>query len=301
MMDLREAKACLDEHRILLAAIPGMLKPNVARGEAGQAIGKFNDGLVETLNSQLKDAVILSILIWEEIKETPEQMVDFLREGADLVVALNHLKLAIDKATEAVAEFHQAAAEANDVKDKGTQAGNPVSIAIAEFKRRTGWMSDEEVQEEIDMLAKKAELISNTPDRIEICAPAETDAPGNEAGKEIRIEPFESPTAENSGEECGTRVDTKDDAETILNWLVDLDRTSLIAFLSDEADVAQRVVRWGRQRTASAKQREAMDYLDRVNRILTFFRDGNIAPGMSEHELSLCQSFEEKMPVRGPS
>jgi hypothetical protein len=43
MMDLREATACLDEHRISLAAISGMLKPNVAKGEAGQAIGKFND------------------------------------------------------------------------------------------------------------------------------------------------------------------------------------------------------------------------------------------------------------------
>src|SRR5258705_11692817 len=105
MMDLGEARACLDEHRILLAAISEMLKPNVAKGEAGQAIGKFDDGLVETLNSQLKDAVILSILIWEEIKETPEQIVDFLGEGADLVEALNQLKLAIDKATQAQAEY----------------------------------------------------------------------------------------------------------------------------------------------------------------------------------------------------
>ena len=186
-------------------------------GEAGQAIGKFNDGLVETLNSQLKDAVILSRLIWKEIKETPEQMVDFLGEGADLVVALNQLKLVIDKATEARAEYFRKTAEANDVKAKGTEAGNPVSIAIAEFKRSIGWMSDEEVQEEIDVLAKKAKLISNTPDRIEICAAAETDAPGSEAGTEIRIEPLESPSAENPGEECGARADTMDDTETILN------------------------------------------------------------------------------------
>jgi hypothetical protein len=71
--------------------------------------------------------------------------------------------------------------------------------------------------------------------------------------------------------------------------------------LSDEAEAAQRLVRSGRQRTASAKHREAMDYLDRVNRILTFFRDGKISPGMSVHELSLCKSFEDTMPVRGPS
>ena len=151
------------------------------------------------------------------------------------------------------------------------------------------------------MLAKKAELISNTPDRIEICAAAETDAAGNEAGTEIRIEPLQSPSAENPGEEWGARADTMDDTETILNWLGNLDRTSLLAELSDQAEVAQRLVRSGGQRTASAKHREALDYLDRVNRILSFFRDGNIAPGMSEHERNLCQSFEEKMPVRGPS
>jgi hypothetical protein len=90
-----------------------------------------------------------------------------------------------------------------------------------------------------------------------------------------------------------------DDTETILNWLVDLDRTSLIAVLSNEAEAAQRLVRSGRQRIASAKHREAIDYLDRVNRILTFFRDGKIPPGMSEHELTLCESFQEKMQVRG--
>jgi hypothetical protein len=92
-----------------------------------------------------------------------------------------------------------------------------------------------------------------------------------------------------------------DDAETILNWLVDLDRTSLLAVLSNEAEAAQLFVRSVRQRTGSTKHREAMDYVDRVNRILTFFRDGNIAPGMSKHELSLCKSFEAKMPVRRPS
>lgn len=307
MMDLREARACLDEHRILLAAISEMLKPNGAKGEAGQAIGKFNDGLVETLNSRLKDAVILSILIWEEIKETPEQMVDFLGEGADLVEALNQLKLAIDKATEAVAEFHQAAAEAKAkaVKDNS----NSIAAEVDAFRRRTGLMSKEEIEEyerERDIGQKsQPDLVEtlNTPDPIEIRVAAETDASGNEAGTEIRIEPLESPSAENPGEECGARADTMDDTETILNWLVNLDRTTLIALLAREAEAAQLSARPARQRTArqDAKHREAMDYLDRVNRILSFFRDGNIAPGMSEHELSLCQSFEEKMPVRGPS
>jgi hypothetical protein len=301
MIDLQEARACLDEHRIALANICGMLKPVVAEGGLGEALGKLNQKLIEKLNDQEKDAAILSIIILEEMKETRDQLMDFPGEFSDLFVALNQLSLEIGKVAEARVEYFRKTAEANDVKAKGTEADNPVSIAIAEFKRSIGWMSDEEVQEEIDMLAKKAELISNTPDRIEICAAAETDASGNEAGREIRIERLESPTAENPGEECGARADTMDDTETILNWLVDLDRTSLLAALSNEAEAAQRLVRSGRQRTASAKHREALDYLDRVNRILSFFRDGNIAAGMSEHELSLCKSFEDKMPVRGPS
>jgi hypothetical protein len=300
MMDFREATACLDEYRTSLANICGMIKPPVAKGELGEVIGKINNSLIEILNEQIKEAVILSVMIHEEMNTTKEQLVDFPGEWADVLVALNQLRLATDSGAEVRAEYFRKTAEANDVKDKGTQAGNPVSISIAEFKRSIGWQSDEEAQEEIDMLTKKAALILNTPNRIESCAPAEPDAPGDEAGTEIRIEPFESasPNAEISGEECGTRVDTMDDAETILNWLVDLDRTSLIAFLSDEAEVAQRVVLLGSKRTASAKHREAMDYLDRVNRILIFFRDGKITPGMSEHELSLCESFQEKMQVR---
>ena len=100
-------------------------------------------------------------------------------------------------------------------------------------------------------------------------------------------------------EECGTRANYTDDTEALLNWVAGLDRTSVIAVLSMEAEAAQLSV----QRFASqpAKLREAMDQVDRVNRILSFFRDGNIAPGISEHEPSLCKSFEEKMPVRGPS
>jgi hypothetical protein len=300
MIDLQEAAACLDEHRIALANICGMLKPVVAEGGLGEVLGKLNQELIEKLNAKEKDATILSIIILEGLKETREQLMDFPGELADFFVALNQLRLVIDKATEARAEYLRQAEAARTEKERG--AG--LSETIREFKRSIGLMSDEEAREEMNMLAKKAELASNTPDQLEICAAAETVAPGSEAGTEIRIESLENagPSAEDPGEECGTRVDTKDDAETILNWLVDLDRTSLIAFLSDEAEVARLVVvRSGRQRTALAKHRENMDYLDRVNRILTFFRDGKITPGMSEHELSLCRSFEEKMPVRGPS
>lgn len=68
MMDLQEAKACLDEHRIALANICGMLKPVVAEGALGETLGKLNQKLIEKLNDQEKDATILSIIIMEELK-----------------------------------------------------------------------------------------------------------------------------------------------------------------------------------------------------------------------------------------
>jgi hypothetical protein len=307
-MNFREAIICLDEYSVSIANFSGMLKPIIAQGELGEALRKVNDALMEKLKDRVKESTILSILVNEELVENREQMADFSAEWADVLEALTRVKLASNTAAEAQAEYLRETAEANDVKVKATQAGNPISIAIAEFRRRQTLMKKEEGEEYDRNMSQKSppDLVEtvNTPDQLEICVAAETVAPGSEAGTEIRIESLENagPSAEDPGEECGTRVDTKDDAETILNWLVDLDRTSLIAFLSDEAEVARLVVvRSGRQRTALAKHREAMDYLDRVNRILTFFRDGNIAPGMSEHELSLCKSFEAKMPVPRPS
>jgi hypothetical protein len=105
MMDLREATACLDEYRISLVNIGEMLKPNVADDGLGEASKKLNDSLIETLNDQVKEAKILSILILEEMNATHEKMVDFPDEWADLLVALNQLKLATDTAAQARAEY----------------------------------------------------------------------------------------------------------------------------------------------------------------------------------------------------
>src|SRR6266849_4242954 len=52
MMDLQEATACLDEHRIALANICRMLKPVVAEGGLGEAMGKLNQKLIEKLNDE---------------------------------------------------------------------------------------------------------------------------------------------------------------------------------------------------------------------------------------------------------
>jgi hypothetical protein len=129
MMDLREAKACLDEYRISLATTCEMLKPNVAEGELGEAIGKLNDSLIAMLNTHVKEALVLYIMIWRQMNARHEQMVDFPDEWADLLVALNQLKLATDRADEAQAEYLRKAAAL------GTEIANPVVEAIRKFKQ----------------------------------------------------------------------------------------------------------------------------------------------------------------------
>jgi hypothetical protein len=166
-MDLREAIACLDEYRISLANIGGMLRPNVAEGELGEAIKKLNDSLIETLNAQVKEAIILSIMIWTEMNATHEQVVDFPDEWADLLVALNQLKLATDTAAEARAEYLRKTA-ASDVNAKGNEVVN----AIKAFRRRTGLMRKEESEEYDRKMGQKSppDLVEtlNTPDPTEV-------------------------------------------------------------------------------------------------------------------------------------
>ena len=296
-MNFREAIICLDEYSVSIANFSGMLKPIIAQGELGEALRKVNDALMEKLKDRVKESTILSILVNEELIENREQMADLPAEWADVLEALTRVKLASNTATEVEAEYRRQAEAANKEKERG--AG--VSEGIQRFLRSAGLMSDEEAREEMNMWAKKAELASNTADQLEICAAAETVAPGSEAEAEIRTESLESPAqvptipAKNAARE---QICT-DDTEDLLNWVAGLDRTGVIAVLSSQAEAVQQSV----QRFASqpAKLREAKDRVDWVNRILLFFRDGNIAPGMTEHELSLCRSFEEKMPVRGPS
>src|SRR6266478_939790 len=226
LMNFREAIICLDEYSVSIGNFSGMLKPNSAQGELGEALRKVNDALMEKLKDRVKESAILSILINEELIENREQMADLPAEWADVLEALTRVKLASNTAAEAQAEYLRETATRN----AAAKAPSALRAAIDKFRREAGLMGEEESEEQDrDLKKDRPDPVEtlNTPDPIEICVAAETDAPGNETGTEIRIEPLESPSAENSGEECGTRADTMDDVETILNWLADLDRTSL--------------------------------------------------------------------------
>ena len=79
--------------------------------------------------------------------------------------------------------------------------------------------------------------------------------------------------------------------------LVNIDRNSLVAILISEADAARKLVNTARQRTASqrAKRRDAEQSAARLDRMLSFFQHGNIAPGMSQRDIKLCETVEQKL------
>ena len=91
------------------------------------------------------------------------------------------------------------------------------------------------------------------------------------------------------------------DLDALLNSLVNIDHNSLIVILSFEAEAARQFVNAARQRTASqrAGRREAERHAARADRILSFFQHGDIAPEMSEADIELCKSVEQKLRARG--
>jgi hypothetical protein len=87
------------------------------------------------------------------------------------------------------------------------------------------------------------------------------------------------------------------DIDALLNSLINIDRNSLIAILASELDAARQLVNDAPQRTASqrAKRRDAEQRAARLHRILWFFQNGSIAPEMSQRDVKLCKTVEQKL------
>ena len=87
------------------------------------------------------------------------------------------------------------------------------------------------------------------------------------------------------------------DLDALLGSLVNIDREGLIAILSSEAEGAERLAEHGRSRTPSqrAKKREAVERVARIKRMLLFMQHGETAPGMSDADLNLCKSLQERL------
>src|SRR6267154_1880982 len=91
------------------------------------------------------------------------------------------------------------------------------------------------------------------------------------------------------------------DIDALLNSLVNIDSNSLLAILSSEADAARQLVNGARQRTASqrAKRRDAEQRAARLDRMLSFFQNGESAPGMSQRDIKLCKTVEQRLRAWG--
>jgi hypothetical protein len=87
------------------------------------------------------------------------------------------------------------------------------------------------------------------------------------------------------------------DLAALLTSLINIDRHSLIAILTAEAEAAQRSVKAARQPTASqrAKRLHTEDHLARIERMLCFFQRGEIATQMSAADVELCTSVEQRL------
>ena len=87
------------------------------------------------------------------------------------------------------------------------------------------------------------------------------------------------------------------DLEALLTSFVKIDRSSLIAILTSEAAAADRLAASVRKRSMVSRQRRsaAIDRAARVNRILSFFRDGDRSSDMIERDLAACKALEQRL------
>jgi hypothetical protein len=91
------------------------------------------------------------------------------------------------------------------------------------------------------------------------------------------------------------------DLDALLNSLFNIDRDSLVAILSSEAEAAERLANSIRTRTST--QRSKTTASGRARRAdqpdFTFFRHDKTGPHMSDADLALCKSIERKLIIRG--
>ena len=91
------------------------------------------------------------------------------------------------------------------------------------------------------------------------------------------------------------------DLDSLLNFLVNVNRKSLIAILMSEAEKAEHQARFSRHHTGTQreKHRAVIELLARIRQVLSFLRDGQIAPEMIDSDIALCKSLEEKLRAKG--
>jgi hypothetical protein len=93
------------------------------------------------------------------------------------------------------------------------------------------------------------------------------------------------------------------DLDALLESIVNIDRNSLIAILSSEAEDAERLASSIRPRSASQRRRqsEAVERAARITRILYFIRQGERSPDMSDNDIRICRSLDQMLRDRAKS
>ena len=90
------------------------------------------------------------------------------------------------------------------------------------------------------------------------------------------------------------------DLDALLNSLVNIDRDSLVAILSSEAEAAERLANSIRTHTSTRRLKRASGRARRANQSdFAFFRHDETGPYMSDADLALCKSLERKLIIRG--
>jgi len=87
------------------------------------------------------------------------------------------------------------------------------------------------------------------------------------------------------------------DLEAFLNSLVNIDRESLIAILSSEAEAAARLANSipGRTRAQLQRRKKAVAHCARIDDVLRFLQHNEIGSNMSEGDLAVCNALQKRL------
>ena len=129
LIDLREATNTLNAYSTSIIA-KTRLYDEISKPGVPEEIRKVIEGLITNLEAETKGAIIISIMVMEEVTRHPEQIVvGFPTELAELSEALNRNRTATDEANKTMLAHKERLRRKEPME-------NPVSKAIREFRER---------------------------------------------------------------------------------------------------------------------------------------------------------------------
>ena len=131
LIDLREATNTLDAYSTSIIG-KTRLYEQISKPGVPEEIRKVIEGLITNLEAETKGAIIISIMVMEEVTRHPEQIVaGFPTELAELFKALSRNHTATDEANKTMLAHKERLRRKEPME-------NPVSKAIREFRAKHG-------------------------------------------------------------------------------------------------------------------------------------------------------------------